>query len=347
MRVTSIIVHTSFVSFFVFCYFFLSGHHIAYGFDPYLSFTVTPPYPGAHETVSVDLVSYGIDLSTSTISWYVDGVKKNSEIGATQLTFITGDIGHKTTVSVSISSPEGVTIQKSLVLSISELDLLWEASDSYTPPFYRGKALPASGATIKVVAFPNMTNATGNKVSDTNLVYTWSINSFKSDVVYQSGYGKNILMISKNIFDLDQTVSVDVTVPNSTNHTSTKLFIPTTNPEVLLYEQRPLFGVWYTDMLSDQLRPTSKQVSVIAEPFYFSLPTKNPDTLSYTWAMNGTHIPSDGEHPRIVTFGVPDNTAGTTSVSLSVEHPLSLFQSATRQIAVLFDTQAVMRTFPF
>ena len=34
--------------------------------------------------------------------------------------------------------------------------LLWQANDSYVPPFYKGKALPGADTKIKIVAMPEI-----------------------------------------------------------------------------------------------------------------------------------------------------------------------------------------------
>jgi len=56
--------------------------------------------------------------------------------------------------SISIILDSTHRIDKEIVIEPAQLDILWESTDSYVPPFYEGKALPSIESTIKVVALP-------------------------------------------------------------------------------------------------------------------------------------------------------------------------------------------------
>ncbi len=71
--------------------------------------------------------------------------------------------------------------------------LLWQADDSYVPPFYKGKAMPSAESSIKVVALPEIRNGS-TIVSVQNMTYSWQ-KDYNKDV-NDSGYGnRNVLSI--------------------------------------------------------------------------------------------------------------------------------------------------------
>jgi len=306
--------------------------------DPFVSLSITPPYPSGGETVSLQVTSYGIDLSSATITWYINGVQTEKAVGLTQKTLV-ARAGKTDTISAVITGRDGTTVEKSILLSPSDVDIVWEAIDSYTHPFYKGKALPSSGGSIRVVAIPHIINASGSFIPESELVYTWSIDGFKRDVMSQSGYGKHTLSLVKNILTEKETVSVDINSRDGSRSAGGSVSIISTEPEVLIYEHRPLLGIWYAHAVVDQLRLFSSEMSLIVEPFFFSLPTKNTNFLQYTWTMNGKRIPTDAMSPRSAIFGVPQGVSGNTSVSVNITHPLSLFQSAVRRITVIFENE--------
>jgi len=317
---------------------FLAQPQYTNAIDPFVSLTLSPAYPKEGEMVSIDAISYAIDMQAAIITWYVNGVKELSAPGATQFSLPAGNTGRATTIDVVISASDGTTVQKSITFSPSSTDMIWEAVDSYTPPFYRGKALPVSGGTVKIVALPHITDTAGKNIADSNLVYTWHIDGFKRDVTSQSGYGKNILTIVKNILSHKETVGVDITSRDGSRSSASTTSLSTTNQEIIYYQYHPLLGILYNRVLTEQTNPATAEFSVLAEPFFFSLPQKNPNTLTYMWRMNGSTLPTDPSYPHMMTFGLPKGTRGNSSISLSIEHPLSVFQSASKQLSIFFDT---------
>ena len=113
-----------------------------------VSFSSSPEVPGAFTDTTITVSSYLTNVSRAYFIWKKDGTTVLSTTGANTYTFTTGDIGHPTTINVMMLLTTGETIQKTLVFNPSEVDLVWEGADSYTPPFYRGRALPASEGAI-------------------------------------------------------------------------------------------------------------------------------------------------------------------------------------------------------
>src|SRR3989344_4791386 len=134
-------------------------------------FSLSPAYPGPREEVHVSAKTYSFDINTVSLSWYVNGKLVTSGKGITEITVTTGSIGTPTTIQVTERPPTGTRYDKTLTLWPSDLEVLWHAN-TYTPPGYRGKALPVRGSTITYTALPLMAAETGYYDLKT-LLYEW------------------------------------------------------------------------------------------------------------------------------------------------------------------------------
>ena len=150
-----------------------------------ISVNIAPENPAPNENTEIILSSYSYNLDSVLISWSVDGKAVSSGIGKKSFSATAPEAGKQTTISASISLPDG-TIQKTIILRPAVMLLLWQGTDSYVPPFYRGKAMPGPGSEIKVVAMPEIKSGS-QTVNPRNMVYTW-----KEDYTIMpaaSGYG--------------------------------------------------------------------------------------------------------------------------------------------------------------
>ncbi|NTV22655.1 MAG: hypothetical protein HGB03_03820 [Candidatus Yonathbacteria bacterium] len=309
--------------------------HTTHALESFVSIRVSPAYPSVGEQVSITLSSYSVDLPGASILWYVNGSQRASGIGMTSLSLPAGQAGKTTSIRAVISA-NGETIQKTISFVPGGVDLIWEATDSYTPPLYKGKALPASSALVHVVAIPNIVGSSGKTVAPENLVYTWTLNGFKRDVTSQSGYGKQTLSLMKNVLLSTESVGVEISSRDGSLGAGATVSIPQTDPEILFYEQRPLQGPWYGRALIDTVTLLSNELSLIAEPYYFSTKTGTPHNLGFAWSMNGSSISSDWNNPHMIIFGVPEGTSGKATVSLATTNPSKLLQDAKTSLSVIF-----------
>ncbi len=114
--------------------------------DQDVAFTATPEIPGPFQDVTITAESFLTNVSRAFFIWKVDGKTMLSQTGAYKFTFSTKDIGERTTVSLMMLLVSGETIQKNFVFNPAEINIVWEGADSYTPPFYRGRAGRGTGA---------------------------------------------------------------------------------------------------------------------------------------------------------------------------------------------------------
>lgn len=133
--------------------------------DVSIEMVPTDPKPG--ETVTLTAKSYGSDINQSVVSWSYNGKVIASGTGRTSVSVVTPASGAVGTVTVTVNSPGLQQGGATLTLRPGSLDLLWEAVDAYTPPFYKGKALLPVGGAVKLTAIPAPS-------APRNLSYNWS-----------------------------------------------------------------------------------------------------------------------------------------------------------------------------
>ena len=119
------------------------------------SMTLYPEYPKPYTTVTVKYESYSFDMDRALITWSIGGKEVLSGIGELVLKVPLGGEGSITRVSVVVRPNEGGTVRDQILITPAFVSLIWEASDTYVPPLYKGKALPSEGGLVRVVALPS------------------------------------------------------------------------------------------------------------------------------------------------------------------------------------------------
>ena len=154
-----------------------------------VSVTLSPENPGPNQSVTITLVSYSVDIESADIEWTKDNGSPTGGIGSTTYTFTTKALGVPTNITVTIDPVGSARITKTITVKPMSADILWQATDSTVPPFYRGKAMPTSESEVKFVAIPDVQSTSGGLISGRSLVYDWSEN-YNADAA-DSGYGKD------------------------------------------------------------------------------------------------------------------------------------------------------------
>jgi len=108
-----------------------------------LQLDVRPQAPRPGDTVSITAQSFSADVNRSNFTWSVNGKVIKRGLGENKIEFRTGEAGSVSVVRVIVETPTLGTLSSELTLRPARVNLIWEA-DSYTPPFYQGKALPSS-----------------------------------------------------------------------------------------------------------------------------------------------------------------------------------------------------------
>ena len=183
------IQYITITSLFLFGFFLHTENLQAQEFELYsandIAVETIPKIPGPNQQVTLKLNSYSFNLNNYYIAWFKDGSRAAAGYGSREFSFKTGPTGNITNVTAVIEF-EGQVFRKELRFAPSSVDLLWQVTDGYTPPFYKGKALPLEQSDIRVTAIPETLLIEPNDAP--NLVYYWDKN-YQRDAS-RSGFGR-------------------------------------------------------------------------------------------------------------------------------------------------------------
>jgi hypothetical protein len=299
-----------------------------------INLELSPENPGANQQVSAVASSYATNLDAATLTWKVNGKTIQSGKGMKKFSFITGATNTTTTLNLIVNTAEGETIEKSYAIKPVNVDLIWQAS-GYTPPFYKGKTLFSHQDRIQFIAIPHIIAANGQEISPKNLIYKWTRNgTIAGDF---SGYGRDTYTVVSSIISRPLDVSVEVTSPGGEAVGFAEVIANQIEPSVLLYERSPLYGIQFQKALVGQLDLTdSKEIQVVAAPYFFGIPNLANGDVSYTWSINGAQIDSDTTATTRV-FRQKEGVTGVSYISLSVENASKILQFASGGFSLKFD----------
>ncbi len=240
--------------------------------------TFTPEFPGPNQTVTILVEDFSRDLNQVEIVWTVNGKIVKKGFGERRLEVTTGNLGSVTNVGLNVGRAT-----QNLSIRPAAVDLIWQA-DTYTPPFYKGKALHSNQDPLRVVAEPFFMNAQGVRLNPTTLTYRWFIDGKIQDRA--SGYGKKTFQYLPSILTKPYEVRVEVYSGDSSYKAASTVVIDDTQPEVLFYENHPLYGVLFNTALNGKsLILAEEEVSVIGVPLYFSKEQMATDFITYSWGL--------------------------------------------------------------
>ena len=294
------------------------------------SVQLSPEFPGPYQTVTAKLVSYSIQLDRAAVSWTLNGKSALSGVGKKEFSFTTGGIGVSSRLTVRVTDIEG-TVSKTITTVPGSVDLLWQASNAYVPPFYRGKALPAPESAIKIVAMPNLQSG-GSALRATSLVYKWSRNYKAAEDA--SGYGKNVFSFKNSYLDPEESVEVEVAGMSGIGNAKGRISMAMMPPLVLFYENNPLQGILYEKSLGSSFGMPNNEIRVNAEPYFFSTSDKQAN-LNYSWQLNGNSVSGAPDDPSSLILREGGGN-GTAQVALSVGAPKKILQTAGNSFIINF-----------
>ena len=292
-----------------------------------VTINVNPETPGQNEDVAVSIQSYAVDLNSSMITWYVDNNPVKSGIGEKNITTRTGDLGKTTTIHVVIADMNNIRYDKEFVLRPAEIDLLWEAN-TYTPPFYKGKALPTYQSVVKVVAILNVGTTSNNQFAYS---YTWTTGTRGLG----NGYGKNTAILPMKYSGMKVPVSVRVRDTEGTLIGSAKQNILAVDPILAFYEQAPLLGSRFDHTLNGSIQTTGTSFRVRAVPYFFSNDNMANHDLVYSWKKDGVKI-IQGSNPNSLILEKSGTEAQSSDIQLLIQNRKRILQAADARLTVSF-----------
>src|SRR3989344_2647967 len=292
-----------------------------------------PEIPRSNEPVYVSLTSYATDLNSATITWKINSKTQSSGIGERSFSFTTGGMNTKTTLGITIKTAEGETIEKSLVIKPSEVDMIWQ-SKSFVPPFYKGKAMFSHQNEITFIAIPHITGSNGGEIGAKNLIYRWKKNG--TVIEDASGFGKNSYTFTGSLISRPVEVSVEVSSLNDNGIGFGSVYIKPSEPSIILYKKGPTYGIKFEEALQNTVGlDNSKEVTVVGMPFFFGTKNQSSSELLYKWSINGVPIGNDTSATTQV-FRQKEGTSGSSKISLSIENVNKILQFSTNDFNLSF-----------
>lgn len=285
-------------------------------------------FPEPNQSVTVTARSFSFDSDVTFLSWTYNGKNVASGKGVTSYSFNTGSAGSLHRVSVTASA-KGTTFSDTLTFRVSDVLLAWEAQ-TYTPPGYRGRALPTSGALVRVHAFPEIFVSAAQTVNPDNLIYQWGLDD--TDARDQSGRGeKSFSFRVANGKGVTHRVSVIVTSEDKSTAAFAKVDVRVEDPQILFYEDKTLEGPRYERAQAQFSVAGGEEIRLRAEPFFFL--AGSIDALRYQWRVDSQSI-QDVSKPRQFLFRTEQGSTGTHYATLDIEHPSQLFQRGSGSVSI-------------
>ncbi len=319
---------------FIFFVFLFLGQKNAEALSPSVGFSITPEAIAPNDLVTIKLNSFSTDLNRANMTWKVDGATVLEGVGKTEYSLTAKGLGEQTKVDITINTSNGIPVLKTIFINPQSADLLWEAIDSYTPPFYKGKALPAREALIKTSVVPFLKGSRGTFSNPNSLVYNWEQNYKPYPSL--SGYGKSFYVFRNTFLNKEELVKVKVSTTDGTLTTASSAKIPFFEPEIIFYEKKPATGTLFNQAKNNGLSLTEEETSIIGVPFFFSTKTKLgvlDGTLSLSWKINNYSVPS--EKPDTITVRKQQGDSGYSILDFSVKGPY-LYQKGSGSLKISF-----------
>jgi hypothetical protein len=282
--------------------------------------------------VSITLSSYESNLDTVSISWSINGKTLLSGVGKKSFSLNAPALGGTTTVNAAIRLPDG-EIDKKITVTPSMLVLLWQADDSYVPPFYKGKALPSPESEVKVVAMPEI--KTGSKMIDPlSLVYTWQQDYTNNPS--GSGYGKNSFVYVNDYLDSSNNIDVTTSTIDQKYSSEANIDIATYQPKILFYKDDANLGTLWEQALSDGHQVEGAEV-IEAAPYFISPKDIRIPTLVWNWSINDSSVANAlGFRNDLLPLQTQAGVSGTSKIGLQIRNSDKIFENASKEINVQF-----------
>lgn len=301
-----------------------------------------PSDPRPNQFVTATVESYAVDLDRANISWIVNGKLEKEAIGIKTFLFKTGSLGTISSILVVIKTTEGEIAQKALTINPSTLDILWEAQ-SYTPPFYKGKASYPYEGMVKLVAMPRISDEVGKIVNPKTLVYSWEING---DAVPKiSGYGRNFMFLEGTIPISVTTIGVEASTLDKKFTAKNSITVTPQLSQILLYEDSPTMGLLYNKTLKNTLDLRDQEIRIASIPYFIGVKNRNDSNVTYAWKQNNQSIKN--QNTSSLSFKYDPGVVGTALVGIEVANLNKIFQSASNNLTLNFSKAPSASSFQF
>ena len=295
---------------------------------------ISPENPRPQELVRASIESFSIDLDrASKITWLQNGEVVNRGVGVKEIAFNAGSLGSRSVIEVIVQSIERGTVNKSITIRPTEVDLLWQA-DSYTPLLYKGKALPASDTEITIIAIPQFINSNGRKLKTNELIFTWEKDG--KILSRESGRGKNTIKIRGPKIFRQTVIRIDTSSLDGALQGKSHTLISPVLPKIIFYENDPIFGIKYEKAITNTFNLLNKEVMITAHPYFFSSRERISSDFDYLWKVDGSKVSGSPDDESSIVLRQESEGEGVVKIAFSIQNINRILQSAQSSFSVIF-----------
>ncbi len=297
-----------------------------------INLNISPSNPRTGDSVALTVSSEMLDLDSSKIVWYVDGVARK-DTASKSITIKAKNSGEKTAIRVVVETSDGIIKETSREISPAGVDLIVEPI-SYTLPFYKGKPFLVGQGIVKIVAMPDVV-VNGVKTASKELNFKWTKGN--NILGSNSGKGQDSIIINSTIPIRDINIGVQI-LDNSGNilAENSKLII-LNDPKILFYENNPLYGILYNKaIMGSYYLGTQEELTVIAKPFSFDFLNDASEGSNYKWYVNENYVTPSGKTNELILRQTATSSKGTAYVSLDIKNTSKIVQYANGSFNVEF-----------
>ena len=294
------------------------------------SIIVSPDNPEPGQNVNFTLESLSLDISRLKVTWLLNNEIQKTGLGLKKFYLVAGEAGKSQKITALIEDNNGNNLQATTEIIPAGISLLYEAF-TYTPPFYKGKALNTNQADITVSAFPEIFDSVGRKFNTNELMFTWKLDDFV--IGSSSGIGKNYLTIPGSTPPKDLKITVTATSLSQNISASNTLDIPRSKPVILFYEVNPVYGIMFNKSIGEEIKLLNDEFSFYAAPFYFSVGYPNSSVLKYTWSLKNNEVPNQTVK-NIFTVRQEKSGSGSANAKVSIINEQRFLQQAKNESVI-------------
>lgn len=296
-----------------------------------ISTTVTPQTPKPFQEVTISAEAYGTDLNRATISWSLNGKEVLKGTGEKKFVFKVGAVGSTNRVNLKITPVSGPLITRSFDFTPAEVDVIWEAK-TYTPPFYKGKALFSPEADVTFVAQPNIVQG-GKNIAASDAIYKWKVDRrVQGD---KSGFGKNTFNYTGSVILKPHLIQAEAYAKeDEQNKGLGGAEINPIDPQAVMYESHPLYGILFNKAVGSRYYLDKAESQLAVFPYYFSTLNKN-SFVTYKWRLNDTQI-SAPSFESVMSFRKDAKQDGSASVSVVITNATKILQQASARLSLIY-----------
>ena len=309
-----------------------------------ISFNLNPNNPSPGEKVKVSIESYSVDLDRATIDWFVNGELLARGNGLKTIDTYAGELGSETSISVVVRPDEITEIFDQILIRPMHVSIIWEA-DTYTSPFYKGRALPSTNATIFLEAYQRAKDTNGNDIPNEDFIFTWKKNGAILKEI--SGRGRREARIPGPLLFGEDIISVEVVSTDNKYSSKGIARIAAVEPHISLYEDDPLLGIMYHRAIGTEDTIPESDITLAAIPFYTSVRNLFNENVSYVWNVNNQDILTDPRDPFRIILRLASGVVGTAQISLAISHIEHFLQAAEKFWTLSVTRESASQRDPF